>query len=214
MNMQAGSSSQIFVRLIRHGQAQHNVLPEEEGRKIFDPHLTELGKSQAFELSQVFRPGDVDAVIVSPLRRTLQTATAIFQDDLTASNNFSFVAVELCRENFGEVECDKRNTVTAYKKDFGHLVHFSHMAAEEDVWWTTVRESGDYLRARAKRFLDFLQQRKERKIAVVSHHGFLRALFKVLREIPDSNADVYEGDDFRNCEVRDVVLRAAFNYNS
>jgi probable phosphoglycerate mutase len=69
------------VVLIRHGSARHWT-PEQpidliDGQS--DPDLTELGRSQAEAVAR--RLGDTDpaAVFVTPLRRTLQTATPLAQ---------------------------------------------------------------------------------------------------------------------------------------
>lgn len=56
---------------------------------------------------------------------------------------------------------------------------------------------------RAKRFYNFLRgQTTNTKIAVVSHHGFLRAFSQVLRTKVNSNADSYSNDEFTNGETR------------
>ncbi|PHH84188.1 hypothetical protein CDD83_2336 [Cordyceps sp. RAO-2017] len=63
--------------LIRHAQAQHNV---DRDYSIPDPALTDLGREQCAALRASLRQrfGDAAAadvaVVVSPMRRTLQTA--------------------------------------------------------------------------------------------------------------------------------------------
>lgn len=71
------------VYWIRHAQGQHNVLPFEEGGKIWDPEVTDAGKLQARQirhdpvLSEAISDDPdkrVQLVVVSPLLRTMQTA--------------------------------------------------------------------------------------------------------------------------------------------
>ncbi|MGB1605742.1 MAG: phosphoglycerate mutase family protein [Promethearchaeia archaeon] len=75
------------VFIVRHAQGQHNVSPRFE----FDPPLTEDGHKQvsqpvprhSFVCEQVKSRAkiatklSVDLVVVSPLRRTLQTASGV-----------------------------------------------------------------------------------------------------------------------------------------
>lgn len=58
------------IFLVRHGQ-KHN--------EVDDPGLTELGKRQATEVGKYFKNINFDAVVVSPLRRTKETAKKILE---------------------------------------------------------------------------------------------------------------------------------------
>lgn len=62
--------------LIRHAQAEHNVTSD---WSICDAPLTELGKQQCFELQESLKGSEignnVEHIVVSAQRRTLQTAT-------------------------------------------------------------------------------------------------------------------------------------------
>ena len=75
--------------LIRHGLSVHNVEYIERGVAAFedpervDTALVEEGKAEAKALGQDIKnriPVDLDMIVVSPLRRTLQTCDAIFGD--------------------------------------------------------------------------------------------------------------------------------------
>lgn len=61
--------------LIRHAQALHNVASDWSLR---DPPLSELGEQQCAELKELLRKEDiankVELIVVSAMRRTLQTA--------------------------------------------------------------------------------------------------------------------------------------------
>lgn len=62
--------------LIRHAQAQHNATGD---WSIRDPPLTELGEQQCRELHEHLRQtkigNEIELIVVSAQRRTLQTAT-------------------------------------------------------------------------------------------------------------------------------------------
>jgi hypothetical protein len=61
--------------LIRHAQALHNVASD---FSLHDPPLSELGERQCAELQESLKKEDiankVELIVVSPMRRTLQTA--------------------------------------------------------------------------------------------------------------------------------------------
>lgn len=58
--------------LIRHGQSANNALPEHQ--RVHDPGLTDLGQEQAECVARKLATLEVTRIIVSPFRRTLQTA--------------------------------------------------------------------------------------------------------------------------------------------
>jgi broad specificity phosphatase PhoE len=62
--------------LIRHAQALHNVASD---WSIHDPPLSELGEQQSSELHEALKDNKLanaaELIVVSPMRRTLQTAS-------------------------------------------------------------------------------------------------------------------------------------------
>ena len=58
--------------IIRHGESQGNV-----GLNIENPELTDLGKKQAELLALRLRNIKFDAILSSPLKRAVQTATPL-----------------------------------------------------------------------------------------------------------------------------------------
>jgi broad specificity phosphatase PhoE len=190
------------IHLIRHGQALHNV---DNAYNILDPPLTALGESQARNLAPTFESIGVDLVVVSPLRRTVQTALNIFSTPRYES--VPIISNELCREFYGQLLCDKRRNLTEIRAEFEQSkVDFSQIETNEDTWWETTKEPEQHLVWRAIEFYSFLKAQPQRNIAVVTHHGFLRTFFMLLRRSPHSNTQIYEDDEFRNGEVRLVFI--------
>ena len=62
------------VLFLRHGQSEANA----SGRDVPDPHLTGLGAMQAKSWKGIIGAFGSDVVIVSPLRRAIQTALLAF----------------------------------------------------------------------------------------------------------------------------------------
>ena len=86
--------------LIRHAQAEHNATSD---WSIRDPPLTELGEQQSRELHESLKASkignEVELIVVSAQRRTLQTAT-IGLDWLIKKGTKGKVVHGMCRRSF------------------------------------------------------------------------------------------------------------------
>lgn len=168
---------------------------------LMDAKLDETGRSQATALGARIREARivVDIVLVSPLTRTLETASLMFPDA-----PMPFLAVEMCREAHGGHPCDQRRPTSVVSKEFTH-VDFSGIGTDEDTWHNpdrreTVRE----VSIRCDKFLAILRSRPERNIAVVSHGVFLETLLN--RSGLVCTDDSVRLKRFENAEMRSIVL--------
>lgn len=151
-------------------------------------------------------------VLVSPLRRTLMTATQMFLSDADdKSNPPRFVALEALREKRTGFAADERRSVDILEKEFPH-VDFSdlrRMAADgQEVPFgednTAVRKRGrDFLEGQFKDFLN------EESIAVVTHKAWLREMRHTMKGYMDENQLQVEVDFpdwhktlYKNAETR------------
>ena len=93
------NSNPIFVKnlegkiiFIRHGETDYNKDLSKKGPKIkydinyLDGHLNLNGQKQAEKASELFKNLDIEAIYVSPLYRTLESAFTIFKDHPKKSN--------------------------------------------------------------------------------------------------------------------------------
>jgi len=199
------------------------------GEAYIDAELTEAGQNQCYALrgkidrNRVLAPVErlhVDLVVVSPLRRCLETADIIFGPARTQSRpdllQPPFLVNDLCRERYGEFFCDKRLPMSETKQD----LRFSEWDwetqrefaidevpfADDDEAWQEEREPEDHTLLRALKFLKWIAMRPEKEIAVVTHSSFLKCLFKVFGgESSKEDQDVLRALP-ANCELRTVVL--------
>ncbi len=131
--------------------------------------MDDTGRAQASSLGARIREArmQVDVILVSPLTRTLQTATEMFPDAARSiaaaaiaasaavgggaggggvsalippqvAGQPSFVAIEMCREAHGGHPCDQRRSIALLRKDFPH-VDFSLIDTDEDSWHDPLR---------------------------------------------------------------------------
>ncbi|KAL5604280.1 uncharacterized protein BROUX77_004466 [Berkeleyomyces rouxiae] len=158
------------VVLIRHAEAAHNATDK----------LTEKGEQQCRMLHENLQqrfagldPKDV-AVIVSPMRRTMQTVLIAL--DFLRQKGVPFVAIADWQETTAK-PCDTGSDVSTLKAEFP-AIDFSEVdpvypdktspAGQAYAW------SRSALLARGARVRESLKKRPEKWVIVVSHAGFLR----------------------------------------
>ena len=66
------------IYFIRHAEGEHNLSPE--CWEIKYPKLTEKGRNQSIGNRKFFEKINIDLIVVSPLKRTLETAELIFDN--------------------------------------------------------------------------------------------------------------------------------------
>mmetsp|Transcript_46196 Transcript_46196/g.108403 ORF Transcript_46196/g.108403 Transcript_46196/m.108403 type:complete len:231 (-) Transcript_46196:207-899(-) len=204
------------IYIIRHAQGQHNV----SSRFDFDPVLTSIGLDQVQSQQALAQSLGVDLVVVSPLRRTLQTATGLFPQ------HEKMVAFEPLREGVTEA-CNLRLSVeqasakfpqvdfslvdTGADKHLSRFLKAGETAQPEDYQQLTeadcrIEESEKEMDNRAEQVIAFVASREEDRIALVSHCTFLRALSETCRKGAPSGLTATRSvnDYLENCEIRQL----------
>ena len=203
-------SKSKIVHFVRHAQGEHNVVGEvnhEEYKRedLEDAHLSELGRQQCQQLfersSQNRTVDDAELLVVSPMRRTLQTAQLSFPHLV---GNIPWIALESVREQTGQHPCDRRRPVVEHQSDHSH-VDFESIENETDPFYhlyPDCREPVTVVADRGRDFFKWLAARPERVIIVVTHSAYLRVL---LTHVAAAHSDFHESH-FDNCEMRTYAL--------
>jgi len=181
----------MSIYLIRHAQSKFNAAfePDAPDPMIFDAPLSPLGESQAVEAREYIKVLDITNLIVSPMTRTLQTATLIFEDAHPVTIN------AVIREQLTH-SCDMGTAPHQLTKDYPHL-DFAHL---DDIWWHDGDknhlgysiESRELLENRAEQFIDFLIASNTRSTAIVTHGNFIHATTGIQPE----NCEIIKFDPF------------------
>ncbi|KAF1950694.1 phosphoglycerate mutase-like protein [Byssothecium circinans] len=163
--------------LIRHAQALHNVASD---WSLHDPPLSELGEQQCKELEESLKNSEignqVELIVVSAMRRTLQTAS-IGVEWLIKERGIKVLPDAGWQEN-SDQPCDTGSDISVMKKEFPDF-DFSAVDPLYPDKMTNI-DTNPYaftpkaLLARGQTCLKALYNRPEKVIAVVSHSGFLR----------------------------------------
>lgn len=181
----------LRVYFIRHGEARHNVDPE--AWKERDPPLTARGEAQASQLRHhpllvgLRRPL---IVVVSPLRRTLQTATLGFTGQEEAAGPCRFVANSDLQETTF-YPCDLGRPQSDLAGEFAE-VDFSGLDGEAWVEKEAPKHHDRWVRL--QRFAGWCAAHPAEELVAVTHQGVCQLLFGVLLD---------------NCDVLGVSLQRA-----
>jgi len=162
--------------LIRHAQAEHNV---SSNWSIRDAPLTALGKQQCSELQESLKNSDignqVECIVVSAQRRTLQTATIGL--DWLIKKGVPVIPSALWQEN-ADKPCDTGSPLEIISSEFPQYDFSSVDPSFPDKTSNLAVNPYAFTRrailARGQSALKELYSRPEKVIAVVSHSGFLR----------------------------------------
>ncbi len=188
-------SKKLFC--IRHGTSEHNVRYYEIGELAFnekeDTKLLAKGIEEARHLGDNWKEIDnIELVLVSPLSRTLETATQIFKN-----KKVPMIALDCLIEYPQHSElCNKRKAKKDIVDKYPH-VNFDRIA--NDLYWNgDEEESYETLKERVKFAKQWIMMRSEKKIAIVSHSSYLAQFLN--GEIIDKN------DQLKHCYPYELKL--------
>ena len=177
------------VLLVRHGQGTHNR-PSHGATNSYaqrDPSLTEHGQSQAAALRDDPRLRAAELIVVSPLRRAVQTAIAAFGEQRLARGG---VALTPLHSERWSAPCDEGSTKSELASAFPLVRQWEGWDELSEQWSPTQSNDARWQSVRVPAFLAWLQKRPENKIVVVGHVAFFAAIL---------------GRNLRNCEVAELA---------
>lgn len=155
--------------LVRHAESEWNRLFSRTrvDPGIRDPALTATGRDQARQLIARLAGLEIEALVASPYRRTLETASTV------ASALHLKVRIEpLVRERC-VFSCDI-GTPASRLAELWPEIDFSGL---DELWWGEPEESLASIGERAARFRARVQPPEHHeRVAVITHWGFIRAL--------------------------------------
>jgi len=156
---------QKTVYFVRHGESADNVAPVFQSP---DSPLNEKGRGQAERIAERASKLPFDALIASPFRRAGETAQAV-----AAATGKSVEYSELFVERVKPTSINGK----PYTDEHANTLWRSW---EESLFTSGMRvedgENFDDLVARADKALDFLLNRPEQSLLVVTHGYFLRTI--------------------------------------
>ena len=194
----------------RHAEGLHNVVGEVDPSAYLleeneDASLSQNGVLQCLKFAAIEQELKISSnstlLIVSPHRRTLQTATYSFPHLIF---QIPWIASEDIRERTGLHPCDRRRPISEQLRHYPHI-DFSELIEDEDnlyPLYTLKREPSSSVTKRGLAFLDHVSKRPEKEIIVVTHSAFLEHFLETVVDMHEEKPIVR----FRNCEMRSYVV--------
>jgi broad specificity phosphatase PhoE len=151
------------LHCVRHAQGFHNLHPHNE-ETLLDPDLTPRGKDQCQRLSDAFPYHDqVDFIIASPLRRTIQTALIGFgHHDLK-------IVLEPRAQETTDKAADTGSEIRRLREEFGDKLDTSRMVDE----WNSNQGDWEMTPENLKRYCaevkESIQALPKQNIVLVAH---------------------------------------------
>ena len=161
----AKSKIKKTIYFVRHGQSEHNVAPVFQSPNSV---LSEIGKKQAEAIAERLSKLQFESLITSPFDRAKETATIISRvtgKDLESSDLF----VERIKPTVVNGKSHKDKDASKIWDEWEKSLYSSGLKVADG-------ENFSDLVARADKALEFLQNRPEQSIVVVTHGFFLRTL--------------------------------------
>jgi broad specificity phosphatase PhoE len=158
-------ASEKIVYFVRHGQSEANISPVFQRQ---DSSLTDVGKKQAERIAERITKISFETLIASPLSRAKETAEVIAK--ATGKNpEYSDLFVERIKPMRVAGKSHEDEEASKLWELWEKSLYTPGMRAEDG-------ENYDDLFKRADAALDFLKNREEKTIVVVTHGFFLRAM--------------------------------------
>jgi broad specificity phosphatase PhoE len=175
-------SRNVSIILVRHGESYGNVNGDVTGS---DPELTDLGKQQAYILTDLLQHYPVEAIYASDLHRARQTAEIIAD-----RFHMKHVTETALRERyFGAIEgLTHDEIIKRYGSSWNDFYSFPH---ELQMTWKLVpdMESYDEVFARFSEWFEHIAAKHAGTVIAVSHANVMLTLlthlgFARLSELP------------------------------
>lgn len=170
------------VYFVRHGETEVNI--EKRYHTAESNPLSENGLKQANAVAKRFKHISIDSILTSDIKRAVQTAQIIRKVVKKPIEK-----TELLRERKRPSEFDGKGLhdpeVTKIKKETFHKMR-------DPNWRYSDEETPYEVIARAQKFIEVIEQRKEKNIIAVAHQGFIKFIISCFLFESDVKPDLIE----------------------
>jgi broad specificity phosphatase PhoE len=188
------------VYFLRHGQT---ALNRSFVHQYPDTPLSAEGRAQARAAATRLKDVPFDVIIASPLARTRETADIVAAvKSMPVEESDLFVELRRPRELWGKSWFAPRSLWI-----MGQL----YLNASKDHWHYADEENLEEFHARARRALEYLANRPDERILVVSHRGFMVTLMELIAHDGLDSVAQYRRALWKNFTIKNCgIVRAAW----
>lgn len=154
--------------VIRHGETKNNVLGLVQGQN--DSPLTENGINDAYKLQDLIKSKNIDIVISSPLKRTIDTAKILVDNKLPIN-----IDSRLIERSWGLCEGASIDEVDRVKC-WNYNLNVNTNGIEE--LWEVIERVSEFIEDLKRRYND-------ENILIVTHSAISRCIYYCFNDIPE-----------------------------
>ena len=167
-----------YLCLIRHGQGEHNQRNNPLALAFIpalfkrDAPLTGKGKRQAEALQQPMQSLPFDLILVSPLTRTIETATRAFEGHATPKR----LCHLMCER--ATMKADEGTPKAALQQKHPHIAEWQGWDELPDHFWParSLKTAAQEVASRIDEFKRWMLERPETCFALVGHSAFFKEM--------------------------------------
>ncbi|KAL3487395.1 histidine phosphatase superfamily [Aspergillus germanicus] len=213
----------LIIHCVRHGQGFHNV--DGGCYTIPDPRLTPTGQEQCESLRKdhFLDQSKIFLLISSPMCRTLETASLVFQPALTSTLNPQKIIALPDAQELSNDPCDTGSDPDILRRIVEKEKWPVDLTLVKEGWnkktkaGSRYRHSNEAIRARARDTRLFVHAKLrelvseghgDAEIVLVTHGGFLHYLADDWED-----ADCHPGTGWYKCETRAHVFESDFKFD-
>lgn len=172
--------------VIRHGETKENKTGIMQGN--MDTELDEKGKEEARDLIEKVKEANIDIVVVSPKKRTIETA------DIVAPNIEKVYDYRLLSRDHGEFEGLRRDEINLSE----------YWNIKKNIQYERAESVGSLFERVESLLRDIKIKYEGKNVLLVTHSGICRVLYYYFNGIPeDGNLLEYES---HNCSFEQYDL--------
>ena len=171
--------SAMELILIRHGEGEHSLdIPR--SLAIVGPRLTERGREQIANLRSEIRPGGDDILLVSPTRRTIETALILRGDCSAPAYVTPAVGPRIFPLNTrpSPLPCDTLLSVEVIAGEFPELE-----VRDRELWDAGINTiASERFETVGRSLIDWCHRQQSPRILMVAHDGTIHSYRQLLGE--------------------------------
>jgi broad specificity phosphatase PhoE len=171
----------VELIFIRHGQGEHTLnLPD--SLQVQDPALTKEGVYQAESLQSQITLNERDIVVISPVRRTLETANILTKDISCRKIVSPLVSPRMFPQNpeWKTLPCDRMLNKKLIKEQFPSFTFEEGLS--EELWTSGINTMPEQeFRLLAETFLIWCKSQSVEHLYLVSHDGTINSYRQLIR---------------------------------
>ncbi len=175
------------IALVRHGETEENFEEKIQGR--MNPLLNDTGRRQAQKLRDKIREKHYDVCYTSPLVRCVETAMILIGDRVLMVTDS-----RLIERDMGELEGHPRGEYNSYLYwDYDLNCSDHKVEALQDLF------------KRCEDFLDFVKEKNQEDVLIVTHGAVYRALRYLLKN-HKLKGKLFDGF-IKNCQYEEFEIK-------